>query len=250
MSLPIRTDACSLRLPLPRRAGPPARPRRDPVPQGAHASTSTSPAASTTSPRTCPIASACKTGVATAMVNYPIGELVQAPRPRDGRHAVLQVVRARRRSRAEHRHRLQRSRPRRPRRRSSSTTASNEAGALLKPGDFDWNDDLRRRRAAGSTPAASSRRSRRRRRELIIEGMKAAKAAGRDHFVRPELPRQALDVGRRRQAGRRGAAADRRATSTASIGNEEDLQKGLGIEGPGGREASRVEARPRRRSSA
>ena len=30
-----------------------------------------------------------KTGIATAMVNYPIGELVQTPGARDGRHAVL-----------------------------------------------------------------------------------------------------------------------------------------------------------------
>ena len=39
---------------------------------------------------------------------------------------------------------------------------SNEAGALLKPGDFDWDGDLRQGREAGSTPAASSPRSPRR----------------------------------------------------------------------------------------
>ena len=41
---------------------------------------------------------------------------------------------------------------------------ANEAAALLKPGDFDWNGDLRRAASAGSTPAASSPRSPRRRR--------------------------------------------------------------------------------------
>ena len=34
---------------------------------------------------------------------------------------------------------------------------SNEAGALLKPGDFDWARHLRRAASAGSTRAASSR---------------------------------------------------------------------------------------------
>ena len=91
-------------------------------------------------------------------------------------------------------------------RRSSSTTASNEAGALLKPGDFDWKAIF-----AGGVQLVPLRRHLRRavgddRRELIIEGMKAAKAAGRDHLVRPELPGQAL--------GRRSAATSRRSETS------------------------------------
>ncbi len=58
MPLTIRTDACSLDFlslgALVHRLDPGV----DPVPQGAVASTSTSPAASTTSPPTSPIASA------------------------------------------------------------------------------------------------------------------------------------------------------------------------------------------------
>ena len=64
---------------------------------------------------------------------------------RDGRHAVLQVVRARWRARPEHRHRLQRPRLRRAR-----------AGGLLQPGErgrrlaqagrFRLGEDLRPRR--------------------------------------------------------------------------------------------------------
>ena len=68
----------------------------------------------------------------------------------------------------------------------------------------------------------------------------------RDHVVRPELPRQAVGVGRRRQAGRRDACGEIVANVDCLIGNEEDLQKGLGIEGPGGRHEDRVEARPGR----
>ena len=62
--------------------------------------------------------------------------------------------------------------------------------------------------------------------------MQAAKAAGADHLVRPELPGQALGVRRRRRAG--PAGHQRRSSShlDALIGNEEDLQKGLGIAGP------------------
>ena len=63
-----------------------------------------------------------KTGIATAMVNYPIGELVQGRVRETGVTPVLQVVRARRRPRPEHRHGLQRPRPRRA-----------PAGRLLQP---------------------------------------------------------------------------------------------------------------------
>ena len=67
-------------------------------------------------------------------------------RPRDRRHPVLQMVRARRRARPQHRHGLQRSRPRRARPVVFYNRA-NEAGALLKPGDFDWPKIFAARRA-------------------------------------------------------------------------------------------------------
>ena len=112
------------------------------------------------------------------MVNYPIGELVQARVREMGVTPFYKYVRPRRRPRAEHRHRLQR-----PRRTASAPPVvfynrSNEAGALLKPGDFDWAKifagGVRWFHSGGIFAALSETTS-----ELIIEGMKAAKAAGR-----------------------------------------------------------------------
>ena len=103
-----------------------------------------------------------QTGIATAMVNYPIGELVQARVRETGVDAVLQVVRARRRPRAEHRHGLQRPRLRRP-----------PAGRLLQPRRtrpapcssraISTGRGSSAAACAGSTPAASSPRCPRRR---------------------------------------------------------------------------------------
>ena len=108
---------------------------------------------------------------------------------------------------------------------------ANEAAAQLKPGDFDWSGDLRAAASAGSTAAASSRRCRRRTGELIVEGMKAAKAAGAvtsfDLNFREKLwniwggQKKAVEV-----VGRIVENVD------VLVGNEEDLQKGLGIAGP------------------
>ena len=79
----------------------------------------------------------------------------------------------------------------------------NEAGALLKPGDFDWAADLRPGRAL--VPF---------RRHLRVavrddgpadhRGNAGGQGRRRDHLVRPELPGQALGVGRRRRAGPAG----------------------------------------------
>ena len=55
---------------------------------------------------------------------------------------------------------------------------SNEAAALLKPGDFDWKAQSSAPGYAGSTAAASSRRSSETTAELIIEAMQAAKSSG------------------------------------------------------------------------
>jgi len=95
-----------------------------------------------------------RTGVATAMVNYPIGELVQARVRENRRDAVLQAFRPRRRPRAEHRHGVQRSRHgvRGP---VVFYNRANEAGALLQPGDFDGPRSSRAE-CAGSTPAGFS----------------------------------------------------------------------------------------------
>ena len=154
-----------------------------------------------------------RTGIATAMVELPHRRTGAGAGARDRRHAVLQVVRARRRARPEHRHGLQRPRPRRPRRRWSSTTAANEAGALLKPGDFDWAKIFAggvRWFHSGGIFAALSETT------LGADHRRDAGRQGgrRHHLVRPQLPGQALGVGRRRRARPAGHAAHRRSTST------------------------------------
>jgi 2-dehydro-3-deoxygluconokinase len=107
---------------------------------------------------------------------------------------------------------------------------ANEAGALLKPGDFDWAAlhaaGVRWFHSGGIFAALSPTTS-----ELIVEGLEAARAHGAvtsfDLNYRPKLwaaaggPERACEV-LRRIAGH----------VDALIGNEEDLQKGLGIAGP------------------
>ena len=170
-----------------------------------------------------------KTGIATAMVDYPIGDLI-AERVRamgvkpfykrfkhngvtgpnmatvysDGGHGVRGPV--------------------------VFYNRANEAGAMLKPGDFDWQSmftsGVRWFHSGGIFAALSATTG-----ELIVEGMKAAKAAGAvtsfDLNYRAKLwniwggHERALAV-----IGRIVEHAD------VLVGNEEDLQMGLGIPGP------------------
>ena len=107
---------------------------------------------------------------------------------------------------------------------------SNEAAAQLKPGDFDWTSifagGVRWFHSGGIFAALSQTTG-----ELIIEGMKAAKKAGAivsfDLNFREKLwniwggEKKAVEV-----IARIVENAD------VLVGNEEDLQKGLGIPGP------------------
>lgn len=106
----------------------------------------------------------------------------------------------------------------------------NEAGAKLKPGDFNWKamfeGGVRWFHSGGIFAALSPTTS-----EVIIEGMQAAKAAGAvisfDLNYREKLwnviggAQKAVEV------------IDRIVKNVdVLVGNEEDLQKGLGIPGP------------------
>ena len=108
---------------------------------------------------------------------------------------------------------------------------ANEAVALLKPGDFDWPGIFARGvrwfHSGGIFAALSETTS-----ELILEGMQAAAGRRSRHLLRPELSRQALGrpSAASPQASRSSAASS--AEVDALFGNEEDLQKGLGIAGP------------------
>jgi 2-dehydro-3-deoxygluconokinase len=107
---------------------------------------------------------------------------------------------------------------------------ANEAGALLKPGDFDWNAIFAggvRWFHSGVIFAALSKTTA----EVIIQGMEAAKAAGAvisfDLNYREKLWNAV--GGHDRALG----VLDRIVKNVdVLVGNEEDLQKGLGIPGP------------------
>jgi 2-dehydro-3-deoxygluconokinase len=107
---------------------------------------------------------------------------------------------------------------------------SNEAGSMLKPGDFDWAGIFARGvrwfHSGGIFAALSETTS-----ELIIEGMQAAKEAGAiNSFDLNYRAKLWAPIGGLPQA----QETLRRIVSNvdALIGNEEDLQKGLGITGP------------------
>jgi 2-dehydro-3-deoxygluconokinase len=170
-----------------------------------------------------------RTGIATAMVNNGIGELVQARvremgvKPyykwfeHDGvRGPNIATV---------YSDRGQGVRP--P---VVFYNRANEAGALLKPGDFDWHQilsgGLRWFHSGGIFAALSETTS-----ELIIEGMQAAKASGAvNSFDLNYRAKLWASIG----GLERGQKMIARIVSNvdALFGNEEDLQKGLGIAGP------------------
>jgi 2-dehydro-3-deoxygluconokinase len=170
-----------------------------------------------------------RTGIATAMVNYGIGELVQVRVRETGVTPFYKWF--------EH------DGVRGP---NIATVYSdlghgvrppvvfynraNEAGGLLKPGDFDWPKmfapGVRWFHSGGIFAALSGTTS-----ELIVEAMQAAKSSGAvtsfDLNYRPKLWASVGGPDRARQVLRRIISH-----VDALIGNEEDLQKGLGIPGP------------------
>jgi 2-dehydro-3-deoxygluconokinase len=170
-----------------------------------------------------------KTAIATAMPKYPIGELVQGRVRETGVRPFYKWF--------EH------DGVRGP---NIATVYSdrgmgvrppvvfynraNEAGALLKPGDFDWKAifaaGVKWFHSGGIFAALSETTS-----ELIIEAMKAAKAAGAitsfDLNFRAKLWKAAGGEQRAVETMRRIVAH-----VDCLIGNEEDLQKGLGVKGP------------------
>ena len=107
---------------------------------------------------------------------------------------------------------------------------SNEAAAQLKPGDFDWpaifGAGVRWFHSGGIFASLSSATS-----DVIIEGMKAAKASGAvvsfDLNYREKLWSASGGAARAQSVlGRIVEHVD------VLVGNEEDLQKGLAIPGP------------------
>lgn len=169
------------------------------------------------------------TGVATAMVDYPVGELIaervraMGVRPfyKRFRHNGVN---------GPNMAAVYSDRGQGVRAPVVFYNRCNEAAAQLKPGDFDWNaifaDGVKWFHSGGIFAALSETTG-----ELIIEAMKAAKRAGAvvsfDLNFREKLwniwggQQKAVEV-----LARIVENAD------VLVGNEEDLQKGLGIPGP------------------
>ncbi len=168
------------------------------------------------------------TGIATAMVDYPIGDLIAErvramgvkPFYRRFKHDGV---------RGPNMATVYSDRGHGVRGPVVFYNRSNEAAGQLKPGDFNWNEifgpGVRWFHSGGIFAALSETTG-----ELIVEAMQAAKAAGAvtsfDLNYRQKLwdiwggQAKALDV-----LGRIVRHVD------VLVGNEEDLQKGLGIEG-------------------
>jgi 2-dehydro-3-deoxygluconokinase len=107
---------------------------------------------------------------------------------------------------------------------------SNEAGAFLKPGDFDWEKifagGVRWFHSGGIFAALSETTG-----ELIIEGMKAAKKAGAVVSFDLNFREKLWNIWGGQQ---KAVEVISRIVENVDVlvGNEEDLQKGLGIPGP------------------
>jgi 2-dehydro-3-deoxygluconokinase len=169
------------------------------------------------------------TGIATAMVDYPIGELI-AERVRAMGVKPFYKRFAHNGVNGPNMAAVYSDRGFGVRAPVVFYNRSNEAAAQLKPGDFDWEaifaGGVRWFHSGGIFAALSETTG-----EVIIEGMKAAKAAGGvtsfDLNYRAKLwniwggQEKAVSVVRRIVVNVDGL-----------VGNEEDLQLGLGITGP------------------
>src|SRR3954470_449491 len=169
-----------------------------------------------------------RTGIATAMVNYPAGELVQG-RVREMGGAPFYKTFEHDGVRGPNIATVYSDRGHGVRAPVVFYNRSNEAGAMLKRGDFDWakifSGGVRWFHSGGIFASLSETTS-----DVIIEGMQAAKAAGAiNSFDLNYRAKLWASVG----GAERGVQVIRKIVGNvdALVGNEEDLQKGLGIPG-------------------
>jgi 2-dehydro-3-deoxygluconokinase len=170
-----------------------------------------------------------RTGIATSMVKYPIGELVQS-RVREMGVTPFYKWFEHDGVRGPNIATVYSDRGYGARAPVVFYNRSNEAGALLKPGDFDWSGifgrGVRWFHSGGIFASLSETTA-----PLILEGLEAARAAGAvtsfDLNYRAKLWASVGGVARGEKVIR--SIAEK---LDALFGNEEDLQKGLGISGP------------------
>jgi 2-dehydro-3-deoxygluconokinase len=170
-----------------------------------------------------------KTGVATAMVDYPIGDLIQERVRAMGVKPFYKTF-AHNGVNGPNMATVYSDRGYGVRAPVVFYNRANEAGALLKPGDFDWaaifKEGVRWFHSGGIFAALSETTG-----ALIIEGMKAAKAAGAVTSFDLNYRAKLWNIWggpERAQAIVKGIVEN----VDVLVGNEEDLQLGLGIPGP------------------
>ena len=170
-----------------------------------------------------------KTGIASAIVNYPIGDLIAERVKAMGVKSFFKLFKHNGVN-GPNMATVYSDRGFGSRAPVVFYNRSNEAAAQLKPGDFNWNEifsgGVRWFHSGGIFAALSETTG-----QVIIEGMKAAKAAGAvtsfDLNYRAKLwniwggEKKAVEV-----------LKNIVEHVDVLVGNEEDLQKGLGIQGP------------------
>lgn len=170
-----------------------------------------------------------KTGIATAMVDYPIGDLI-AERVRAMGVTPFYKYFEHNGVNGPNMATVYSDRGYGVRAPVVFYNRCNEAGALLKPGDFDWSaifaGGVRWFHSGGIFAALSETTS-----EVIIEGMKAAKAAGAIISFDLNFREKLWNIW---GGEKKAASVVARIVENVDVlvGNEEDLQKGLGIPGP------------------
>ncbi len=170
-----------------------------------------------------------RTAIATAMVDYPIGDLVADRVRAMGVRGIYKRF-AHDGVRGPNIATVYSDRGHGVRPPVVFYNRSNEAGARLQPGDFDWPaifaGGVRWFHSGGIFASLSPTTA-----DLILEGMRAARGAGAivsfDVNYREKLWTAAGGPDRARAV--LGCIADQ---VDVLVGNEEDLQKGLGIPGP------------------
>jgi 2-dehydro-3-deoxygluconokinase len=170
-----------------------------------------------------------RTGIATAMVEYPIGDLIAGQVRAMGVTPFYKYLKHDG-VRGPNMAAVYSDRGFGVRAPIVYYNRANEAAAQLKPGDFDWKaifgQGVRWFHSGGIFASLSEATS-----EVILEGMQAARASGAV---------VSFDLNYREKLWRAAGGADRAREVLTRIvnhvdvlvGNEEDLQKGLGMPGP------------------